>query len=473
MPTRIFLHVILCACTCSPLPALAGEESPNPAEPPAAASSLAASKYPGLDSFEATLPPWFPKLLGAQATAVNQKQLPFRSLYSGQNSLNEHGQDATSFTRSLEFGSQVTERFQVYLDMDWFTGQGLHGGSGAAGFPNGEVVRAGSVNLAKKPYLARFYGQYLLPLSGETVLLERGADQLPGPAPAEYAVVKGGKLAAADDFDVNRYANSARLQFLNFALINNVAWDYAADTRGYTWGAMAGIVRATWALKLGSYAMPKVANGSHFDTQFGEDHGDNLELALRPFGNDTVIRLLAFENYGRMARYATVIAQGKAAGVAPDVATDNAPGRIKYGFGVNAEIPVADGGDTGVFLRAGWNDGKTSTFAFTDVDRQVSGGMQVSGVHWGRDNDWVGFGVAVSMLSAPHKAFFAAGGLGLLIGDGQLRTYAPEEIVEAYYNFRVVENVRASPDYQLINNPAYNADRGPVHIFSLRLRASM
>lgn len=462
-PAAVIFALVLLQAACG---AAAGQTA-------GADSGEAASKYPGLDSFEATLPGWFPKLLGAQATAVNQKQLPFHSLYSGRNSLNENGQDVTSVTRSLNLGMRATDALSVYLDMDWFTGEGLHGGSGAAGYPNGEVIRAGSVSLREKPYLARLFAQYVVPLSGETATWERAMDQLPGPSPVEYAVLKGGLLSAADDLDTNRYANSARTQFLNFALINNGAWDYAADTRGYTWGALAGLVRSRWTLKIGSYALPLVANGNHFDTQFSTDHGDNIELSVKPLANDTVIRFLAYENHGRMARYETAIAQAGALGTTPDVATDNAPGHVKYGFGVNAEMPLADGGNTGLFFRASWNDGKTASFAFTDVDRAVSGGAQLSGTHWGRDDDRVGVGLAANFLSGDHKAFLAAGGLGLLIGDGQLRDAEPEEIAETYYSYAVTDWLRASPDYQFIRNPGYNGDRGPVHIFSLRVRASM
>lgn len=468
MPIRTFLRAILWAFAALPAAALADE--PVPALAP---SSEDRAKYPGLESFEATVPGWFPKLLGAQATIVNQKQFPFHSAFSGPASLNQNGQDATSLTQEVNFGSQVTDELSLYLDMDWFTGQGLHAGSGLAGFSNGEVVRAGSVNTARKPYTARAFGEYVVPLSGETDEVARGPDRLPGHVPVDYLVGKLGLMSVGDDFDTNRYANSPRLQFLNFSFINNTAWDYAADTRGYTWGAMAGIVHDSWALRIGSYALPKVANGIHFDTQFSQDHGDNIELSVRPFANETTIRVLAYENHGRMAKYTATLADAQAAGTTPDVAADNAPGHTKYGVGLNAEVPIADDGNTGAFFRAGWNDGRTSNFAFTDVDRALSGGMQVSGVHWGRDDDWVGIGLAANFLSAKHKDFLAAGGVGLLIGDGALVHYQPEQIAEIYYSAKVTDWLRASPDYQFIRNPAYNADRGPVHIVSMRLRASM
>jgi hypothetical protein len=441
-------------------------------EEPAPVADADATKYPDLRAFEATVPTWFPKLLGAQWTFVNQNQFPFDSPYSGLNSLNEHGEDKTSETRSVHFGSRVTENFHLYLDMEWALGRGLHGGNGAGGYVNGEVIRAGSADVKKTPYLARAYGRYVFPLSPERAPIERGIGQVPGEGPVEYLIAKAGKMATGDDFDVNRYANSARTQFLNFALINNGAYDYAADTRGFTQGVMLGIVQADWSLKFGSYMVPEVANGARFDTQIHNARGDNLELSVKPLANDTVIRFLAYMNHGRMGRYSDAIAQARASGTTPDIRADAQAGRVKYGFGLNAEVPLADEGDTGLFFRAAWNDGRTETFMFTEIDRDVSGGIQISGANWGRDTDWIGIGASVNFLSNAHKNYVAAGGNGFMIGDGRIN-YSPEQIVETYYSFELVDQVRLGPDYQFIRNPGYNADRGPVHILGFRLRASM
>jgi high affinity Mn2+ porin len=436
-------------------------------EPPAPASS-----HPALESFEATMPGWFPKLLGAQITVVNQKQLPFNSPYSGQNSLNGNGEDKTSQTRAVNFGAQATENLQFYVDVEWFVGNGLHGGNGLGGYSDGEVVRAGNASLPKNPYIARAFGQYLVPLSGERVSAERGVDQLPGQMPGEYVIAKAGKIAASDDLDVNRYANSARTQFLNFSFISNGAWDFAADTRGYTYGVVLGIVRTSWALKWGSYLMPETANGQRLDTQVHESRGDNIELTLKQLPGDAVLRLLAYENHARMGRYSNAIAQARATGTTPDVNADAQARRIKYGFGINGELPLADDGETGLFFRAGWNDGRTQTFAYTEIDRDVGGGAQISGAHWGRDDDRVGIGVTANFLSRPHRDYLAAGGVGFMVGDGRIN-YAPEEIAETYYSVRLVDNVRLGPDYQYVRNPGYNADRGPVHILGFRIRASL
>jgi high affinity Mn2+ porin len=448
-------------------PALAQREP----EPPATTAD--AAKYPGLTYFESTVPPWFPKLLGAQITTINQNQFPFHSAFSGPNSLNQGGENKTSQTRSAYFGSQITDNLEFYVDAEWFVGDGLHGGSGLAGYPNVEVIRAGS-NLPKNPYLARYYAQYVLPLAADRFDFVRGIDQLPGPEPSQYLIAKFGKMATSDDFDNNRYANSGRTQFMNFALVNNGAWDFAADTRGFTYGAMLGIVRSDWALKFGSYAMPTTANGVHYDTDFAKDHGDNLEFTYKGLPNDAIVRFLAYANHGRMANYDRVIDQARALGVTPNVTQfDNVSGHLKYGFGINAEVPLADNGDTGVFFRGSWNDGRTATWAFTEIDRSLSAGGQLSGIHWGRENDWVGLGLVANFLSDPHRRYLSAGGVGFAIGDGGLVNYRPEEILETYYNAEIRDWLRAGPDYQYIQNPAYNADRGPVHIVSFRLRAAM
>lgn len=441
---------------------------PASSEPPEATEP---SRYAPLEAMEEKLPSWFPKVLGGQWTVINQNQAPFHSPYSGPNSLNQGGQDATSQTRGVYLGSQITDNLQFYLDTEWFVGSGLHGGTGLGGYTNGDVIRAGPADLPKDPYLARAYARYLVPLTDDTAQVLRGQDQLPGHEPTKYLFVKAGHLAVTDDFDTNRYANSVRTQFLNFALINNGAYDYAADTRGYSNGVTVGWVNPDWALKLGTYQVPKVGNGEQLDFQLSKAQGSQAELDVKPFDNDTVIRFLAYANQARMGDYEEALQLAQASGTTPSVQADDKEGRWKYGFGLNAEVPLADDGNTGLFFRAGWNDGHTETWMFTEIDRTLSFGGQLSGVHWGRDNDWWAMGTAINGLSAEHKAYLAAGGSGFMIGDGKLN-YAPETILETYYSFAINDYLRLSPDYQFIANPAYNADRGPVSVASIRARAA-
>lgn len=416
-------------------------------------------------------PPWWPQVLGAQITVIEQRLLPLHSPYAGVNSFPAKGDAQVSHTYGLYVGSQVTTHLQAYLDVEMARGTGVNKGAGAGGYPNGDVIRVGSVDLGEDPYIARAYVRYLVPLSDDAEPIHRDIDHLLGDESSTHVEVKAGVLAATDDFDLNRYANSTRTQFMNWALFNNTSWDFAADTRGFSRGLMVAWVTPRWTLRLGSYQMPTKANGNIFDNDLLRARGDNLEVTLRPNALGTVVRLLAYANQARMGDYQAALKRARASGTTPSITLDERPGRVKYGFGLNVEQPLADGGETGAFLRVGWNDGRTETFAFTEVDRHVSAGMQVHGVHWGRPEDQVGVGVAAHWLSPDHRAYLAAGGSGFMLGDGRL-TYGVERLFEVYYRWQLGRFVQIGPDFQYIDNPGYNRDRGPASVFSLRLHLS-
>jgi carbohydrate-selective porin OprB len=298
---------------------------------------------------------------------------------------------------------------------------------------------------------------------------KRDMDQLPGAEPADRIEIKGGKLSPADDFDLNGYANNQRSQFLNYAFLYNPAWDYASDTRGYSIGASIAIVHPSWRLIFGSYQVPTTSNGYILDSQIYHARGDNLELTMKPTGLGTVIRLLAFRNEGRMGDYRDAMAIGAATNSIPDVQADEQPGRKKYGFGVNIEQPLANDGQTGLFARLGWANGTNSTWSYAEVDRTASIGLQVSGCNWGRSDDRFGIAVAANGLTGSHRHYLAEGGIGMVVGDGALN-YGLEEIFEAYYRIQLGRLVNLSPDFQYIENPGYNRDRGPVEVYGMRLR---
>jgi len=306
-------------------------------------------------------------------------------------------------------------------------------------------------------------------LGSDSTQLTRQQDQVPGWTGARRLEITAGKLAASDLFDLNRYANGTRVQFLNWGLFHNTAWDFAADTRGYTNGVALGYIAPRWALRAGSFQMPTAANGNVFDGDLGRARGDNVELTVLPGDKGTVVRLLAYENHARMGNYREAIAAAPP-GTAPSVVADDRPGRTKYGFGLNVEQPLADSGETGGFLRLGWNDGRNESFAFAEVDRHLSTGLQVAGGHWGRRDDRVGVALLVHGLSEDHREYLALGGRGFLLGDGKLR-YGPEEIVEAYYRLQLGPYLQFSPDVQMLRHPGYNQDRGPAAVLSLRMNA--
>ena len=412
-------------------------------------------------------PLFVPQWLGAQYTFVDQHQGRVHSPYAGKLSLSARTDTERSHTFGAYFGVALPAHFQFYLDVEMFKGEGVSGATGMGGLTNGDVIRSGSANLGKIPYVARRFLRWTLPLGDETENTERAMDQLPGKEASRRIEVKIGKMAVNDDFDKNRYANGTRTQFMNWALFNDVAWDFAADTRGYTEGLMIGLVESGWSLRYGLYRMPREANGSRLVQSIWRARGQQAELTIQPDKDGWALRALVFQNQANMGIYRKAIAAAVATGGVPDVHADDRPGRHKYGFGLNGELPLADGGDTGLFMRAGWNDGRSESFVFTEADRALSGGFQLSGARWGRKQDHLSVGVAINGLSSPHREYLERGGSGFVLGDGALN-YGHEEIVEAYYSFVPFEHLTLSPDVQWVRHPGYNRDRGPARFVALR-----
>ena len=428
----------------------------------------------------------WPTLVGAQYTFVRQHQSRLDSPYEGRLSLDPNGDTEQTHTIGMYFGWAMTGWAQVYLDIEKFMGAGVSGSVGLGGLTNGDVVREGAAGLPKVFYIARQYVRLMLPLAPGTTHVEAAQDQAGGSEADTRLEFKFGALAASDDFDHNRYASSTRTQFMNWSLWDNTAWDYAADTRGFTYGAVIGFVSPQWSLKYGAYLMPTKANGQELENAPRRARGDNVELTLSPSGIGTVLRLLVYRNLARMGDYREALRNAAATGTLPNIVADDREGRHKYGFGINVEQPLADEGDTGAFARFGWNDGHTESFAFTEVDQLVSVGGQVSGRHWTRSDDHVGAAVAIEGLSAPHRDYLAAGGSGFLLGDGALH-YGHEQILELYYraqlpwpfndSTRVFHKhplkIQLTPDFQYIRNPAYNRDRGPVKFWAVRFHLEL
>jgi high affinity Mn2+ porin len=433
----------------------------------AAAAGASAAATPAPDS------DW-PLLLGAQYTFVEQRQSALPSPYQGPLSLHPDGDRQGTHTLGLYTGWAPVDWGQLYFDAEKFMGAGVSGTTGLAGLTNGDVVRGGVAGLKKEFYIARLYARFLLPLAAGTAAVARAQDQIPGIEASTRLELKVGRLAVSDDFDKNRYAGAARTQFLNWSLWDNTAWDYAANTRGYTDGVVLGYVSPAWSVKFGMYRMPLYANAQTLET-LARARGENLELTLSPPALGTIVRLLAYRNTARMGDYAQALAIAAATGSVPNIAADDQEGRHKLGLGVNAEQPLADDGESGLFMRLGWNDGKTEDFAFTEVDRHASVGGQLSGIHWQRAEDRLGIGFVLEGLSAEHRQYLEAGGSGFLLGDGRLN-YNREEIFETYYRAQwsfshaaSAVRVQLSPDFQYIRNPGYNQDRGPVRFYTLRL----
>ncbi|MDQ6636018.1 MAG: carbohydrate porin [Gemmatimonadota bacterium] len=373
-----------------------------------------------------------------------------------------------SDTYGLYLGARITSHLDGYLDVEMARGNGISHASGLAGVTNGDVLRQGTADLGNGPYVARGFLRFTLPLGDDVEPVPRGIDQLAAPVPMTRVEVTAGKLAVSDIFDVNRYANSTRTQFMNWGLFQNTAWDFAADTRGYTNGLAVSWATPRLILHAGSFQMPRQANGNVFDSDLRRARGDNVELTLNVLPRGGMLRLLAYQNHARMGDYRIALARALATQTRPDIAADDTPGRVKRGVGLNVEQPLADDGETGAFLRVGHTDGTTESFAFTEVEGHLSGGVQLAGVHWGRELDRAGLAFLRQVINDAHRAYLAAGGVGFLLGDGGLR-YGPETVVESYYRGQLGRYLQIGPDVQYVRNPGYNRDRGPAWVTSLRM----
>jgi len=400
-----------------------------------------------------------------QATSIGQYHGTFRSPYQGPFSLQNTMERDASLTTTLFLGLRLAKNTRLYFDPEIAGGKGFSGVNGLANSSNGELPRVASAT--PKPYIARLYVSQDFALGSETEFLEGDANQLAGARPVKRYTVTAGRFTLTDFFDNNRYTHDPRSQFIGWAVMYNGAWDYPADVRGYTWGLVHELHTRNWSLRYASAAMPRVANGLRFDRRLLRNRGDVFEIERRweTAGRQGALRLMNYENRANAGTYAEALRQATA-GSAPDVAATRRNGTLKYGFGINAEQEVAAG--IGIFARLGWSDGKTESFAFTAIDRLATGGVSVNGRRWRRPFDTVATEVTVGGISGVHALYLARGGHDFLIGDGRLQ-YGPETISESYYNARILPWLFASIDLQHVTNPAYNQDRGPVWIPSLRL----
>ena len=400
-----------------------------------------------------------------QATTVTQEHGTFTSPYEGANSLQNVHQRETTFTTTLMTALRPWRGGELYLDGEGAAGQGDSGALGLAGSPNGEAYRVG--NPAFHAAIVRLFLKQTWALGGQSQKVEDDAHQLAGTNPSRRIVVEAGKFSVMDFFDNNAYSHDPRTQFLNWVLMGHGAWDYPADTRGYTEGLATEFYWDDWSARAGRFAEPLVANMMEIDHAYGRAHGDALEVEHEHAFGDLAgaVRVMTYRNTARMGDYREALA---AAPVAPDVVATRRYGRVKTGYGVNAEQALTP--DLGAFLRWSWDDGKTESWAFTEVDRSLTAGLSLKGTAWGRGQDRLGLAVIRNGLCADHLDYLAAGGLGFLLGDGRL-DYAPERIVESYYALALGKVFTASLDAQRFWNPGYNADRGPVWLFAIRLHA--
>jgi high affinity Mn2+ porin len=401
----------------------------------------------------------------AQTTFLASAYPPIRSPYEGTDSLPGGGQGRETWTTTAFLGVRLWQGGEFYFNPELDQGFGLNSTLGLAGFPNGEAQKGGAAFPKFRPL--RYYFRQTFGLGGEQEDVPDAANQLPGKRDIDRVTLIVGRFAVGDFFDGNSYAKDPRADFMNWAMWASAAYDFPADLPGFTRGAIVEFNRKDWAIRAGVFEVPTAPNSDVLTYKTG---GTVVELEERYniFDQPGKLRLGAFANSGNTGNYQEALAI-EGADPALDinsVMTSIRRDRLKYGFYINGEQQVAK--DFGIFARLSWNDGQNEILSFTDIDRSLSGGLSVKGSYWGRPTDTVGLGGAVNGLSSTHRDFLAAGGLGLLIGDGQLN-YRTERILETYYAYAIDKNFTFTADYQLIVNPAYNADRGPVSIFSGRL----
>lgn len=401
-----------------------------------------------------------------QATSIGQRHGTFPSPYDGARSLYNYPERDVSLTTTLFLGLRLTKNTQLYFDPEIAGGRGFSGVDGIANFTNGELPRVAGA--APKPYLARLYISHDFGFGDAKEPISSDANQLAGERPVTRYTITAGRFTVTDFFDNNRYTHDPRSQFMGWGIMYNGAWDYPADVRGYTWGWVHEFHTKSWSVRYGSAAEPKFANGLRFDRRLLRNRGDTFEEELRYNAGDHpgAIRLLEYLNHTSSGNYADAIRLADQTGGTPDVTATGRVGTLKYGFGVNLEQELTK--DIGVFTRLGWNDGKTESFAFTAIDRLASGGVSITGTRWRRPFDTVATALTASGISGVHAVYLARGGLDFLIGDGKLN-YGPEYVFESYYSARLFPGFFATFDLQRVVNPAFNQDRGPVWVPSIRL----
>jgi high affinity Mn2+ porin len=408
--------------------------------------------------------------ISGQANIIFQGRPAFHSAYQGVNSFRNSAEYKTSMVGTA-FGvvrptSSIRYNTDLILDLESAGGRGLSEALGLAGFTNLDVVR--NPNLGSKPYLARYQIHQTIGLSEETTDQEPGPFALADKVPVRRIELRGGKLTLPDFFDLNSVGSDSHLQFMNWTIDNNGAWDYAADTRGYTVGAMAEYDDRNWSIRYGLFAMPVVANGIDLDWAFSRAHDHNGEFELRHSWlpkQKGVTRLLFFANRAHMGTYREANEYAVAHNVIPVINQFAHEGALKYGFGYNTEQTITQ--NLRVSGRFGWNEGQHESYAYTEVDQTIEGAADYAANRWHRPADKVAIAIVSNAIKRDHQEYLKLGGLGFLLGDGNLN-YGRETIVESYYTVHAWRGLFYSLDVQHIQNPGYNRDRGPAWVGSVR-----
>lgn len=423
------------------------------------ATLLASAPEPALSAAESFA-------VHAQFTYVEQESSNFNAPYAGPNSLSP-SRGAETADATLYLGKRLWAGAEVWINGEIDQGFGLDDTLGVAGFPSGEAYKVGK----NQPYLRlpRLFVRQTLDLDGASQVVDAAANQLGGSRRDSRVVITIGKFGVGDVFDTNQYAHDPRSDFLNWAAVDAGTFDYAADAWGYTAGAAVEWYCNSWALRGGLFDLSDVPNSAHLDPGFHEFQSIlEIERRHQIAGLPGRLSITAFRSRGRMGLLDDAVDLAKSTGTAVDIAAVRSY-RSRSGASLNVEQRLTS--DLAVFARLGKAAGNVEPYEFTDIDRTVSAGLSLQGASWHRADDTLGLDIIQNGISAARQRYLDAGGLGILVGDGRLPHPGPEQILESYYSLALLKAVHLAFDYQWINHPAYNRDRGPASVVALRLHA--
>ncbi|HET6176348.1 MAG TPA: carbohydrate porin [Candidatus Sulfotelmatobacter sp.] len=450
-------------------PLSAQQLDPQASQPQSTASPAASPADPPAGDATQSMFPHFKDTrfwLSGQANFIFQTHPDFHAPHSGEHSLSPNYENATSRVMTLYTGIRLNNSTELLVDIEEAGGAALSTGFGLAGAPNLDIVR--NPLLSKAPYLGRAMIHKVFALSDHKVENTRNPFSLFEELPGRRLEIRFGKFSMPDFFDINSVGSDTHFQFVNWTTDNNGAYDYAADTRGYTVGFTADYEDRNWGIRFAEALMPKVANGIDLVWKPWQVHAENFEYELRHGvipKKAGVIRLLAYTNEANMGIYRDQVIQAAAADTTPDMTAHPWHVTRKYGFGINLEQDLTR--HLTAFARFGWDNGKTESFAYTEVDQTFAEGIGAKGSWWHRRQDRAGLAFISNAIKKDHQNYLAAGGLGFLLGDGNL-TYGRENILETYYTAHIWRGIYLAPGLQHMVNPGYNRDRGPVLVPSLR-----
>jgi high affinity Mn2+ porin len=401
--------------------------------------------------------------LHAQTTVINQFKPAFKANYTGPNSLIPQAESKQSITTTLFLGARLWKGASIFVNPEVAGGSGLSSSLGVGASSNGETYRIGSP--APQFELARLFLRQIFSLDEAKNYQDQDLNKLGGSIPTKYLCLTIGKICISDYFDLNQYNHDPRTQFISWGLMNNGAWDFPANTKGYTPSIVLEYISPENELRYAFSLVPTVANGMEMNWNINKAGSNTLEYTH----NYTIdsqkgaMRLVTFFTTTKMGNYSQSLVLEPSD---PDITSTERYGHIKYGIGINCEQNLNN--NMGIFFRAGWNDGHTETWVYTEIDHSASIGFSSRGSNWNRPQDVIGLATVISGLSVPHRNYLMAGGKGFELGDGNLN-YALENLTEIYYAICVSKNLYISGFYQFIVNPGFNKDRGPVNVFSFRV----